>query len=38
VPERTLYDWAKSAILVPDYNAGRPKHWSYRDLVFLRLS
>ena len=37
VPQRTVYDWAKQKVLVPDYAQGRPMHWSYRDLVFLRL-
>jgi uncharacterized protein (DUF433 family) len=37
VPQRTVYDWAKEKVLVPDYAQGRPMHWSYRDLVFLRL-
>ncbi len=38
VPERTLYDWAKSAVLVPDFSTERPKRWSYRDLVFARMT
>lgn len=37
VPERTVYDWASQGVLVPDYHDGRPKLWSYRDLVYLRL-
>jgi uncharacterized protein (DUF433 family)/DNA-binding transcriptional MerR regulator len=37
VPERTVYHWATQRILVPDFADGRPKHWSYRDLVYLRL-
>lgn len=37
VPSRTLYDWAKNGILPPDYIHERPKGWSYRDLVFVRL-
>lgn len=37
VPRSTVYDWARNDILVPDYALGRPMHWSYRDLVFLRL-
>lgn len=37
VPSRTLYDWAKEGVLPPDYAHARPKGWSYRDLVFVRL-
>lgn len=37
IPARTLYDWADARVLVPDYEAARPKAWSYRDLGFLRL-
>ena len=37
VPTRTVYHWAKTATLVPDYQAA-PKAWSYRDLVYLRLT
>ena len=38
VPERTVYDWAKKRVLVPDYVDQRPKEWSYRDLVYLGLT
>lgn len=37
VPQRTVYHWAKEGVLVPDFPAVRPKLWSYRDLVYLRL-
>jgi uncharacterized protein (DUF433 family)/DNA-binding transcriptional MerR regulator len=37
VPERTVYHWATQKILVPDFASQRPKNWSYRDLVYLRL-
>jgi uncharacterized protein (DUF433 family)/DNA-binding transcriptional MerR regulator len=37
VPERTVYRWAATGALVPDYFQERPKGWSYRDLVYLRL-
>jgi uncharacterized protein (DUF433 family) len=38
VPERTVYYWANHGVLVPDHGHFRPKAWSYRDLVFLRLT
>lgn len=38
VPERTLYEWARSDVVIPDYPHARPKQWSYRDLVFLRMT
>jgi uncharacterized protein (DUF433 family) len=38
VPERTVYYWATHGVLVPDHGHFRPKAWSYRDLVFLRLT
>lgn len=38
VPQRTVYYWANHDVLVPDYIEDRPKAWSYRDLVFLRLT
>lgn len=37
VPTRTVYHWAKTGTLVPDYDDS-PKAWSYRDLVYLRLT
>ena len=37
VPERTVYHWAQTQVLVPDFANEHPKTWSYRDLVFLRL-
>lgn len=37
VPRSTVYEWAREAVLVPDYSHATPKLWSYRDLVFLRL-
>lgn len=37
IPERTVYHWARERLLVPDYDQDKPKHWSYRDLVYLRL-
>lgn len=36
VPRRTLHDWARARVYVPDFNQTRPKMWSYRDLVFVR--
>lgn len=38
VPARTVYHWATHHVLVPDHGNLRPKAWSYRDLVFLRLT
>ncbi len=37
VPRRTLHHWAREGIFVPDFNGLRPKQWSYRDLVLVRL-
>ncbi len=37
VPTRTVYHWARTGTLVPDYDDS-PKAWSYRDLVYLRLT
>lgn len=37
VPSRTLHDWARVGVYVPDFNHVSPKMWSYRDLVFVRL-
>lgn len=37
VPRRTLHDWAKARVYVPDFAPPRTMMWSYRDLVFLRL-
>jgi uncharacterized protein (DUF433 family) len=37
IPRRTIYHWAKERHLVPDFDGDRPKMWSYRDLVYLRL-
>jgi uncharacterized protein (DUF433 family) len=37
IPERTIYDWARHGVLVPDFSHATPKRWSYRDLVYLRL-
>lgn len=37
IPERTVYDWAKGGVLVPDFHRASPMRWSYRDLVYLRL-
>jgi uncharacterized protein (DUF433 family) len=37
VPTRTVYHWAQTGTLVPDYDES-PKAWSYRDLVYLRLT
>ncbi len=37
VPTRTVYHWAATCTLVPDYDDS-PKAWSYRDLVYLRLT
>ncbi|MDP9093437.1 MAG: DUF433 domain-containing protein [Actinomycetota bacterium] len=37
IPERTVYYWANHDVLVPDHMNARPKSWSYRDLVLLRL-
>ena len=37
VPLRTLNHWAREGHLVSDYYPERPKAWSYRDLVLIRL-
>ncbi|HVV37563.1 MAG TPA: DUF433 domain-containing protein [Acidimicrobiales bacterium] len=37
MPQRTLHDWAQKRVFVPDFNDLRPKQWSYRDLVLVRL-
>ncbi|TMC05370.1 MAG: DUF433 domain-containing protein [Chloroflexi bacterium] len=37
IPGRTVYHWARERLLVPDYDQDKPKQWSYRDLVYLRL-
>jgi uncharacterized protein (DUF433 family) len=37
VPERTLYHWARTESLVPDWAAASPRGWSYRDVVYARL-
>lgn len=37
VPARTLHDWATSGTLIPDWMGGRPRGWSYRDIVYVRL-
>lgn len=37
VPTRTVYHWAQTGTLVPDYDDS-PKSWSYRDLLYLRLT
>lgn len=36
VPQRTVYHWASTGVLVPDFAENSPKLWSYRDLVLLR--
>lgn len=33
-----MYEWARSHVVVPDYADARPKQWSYRDLIFLRMT
>ena len=38
VPRSTVYHWARTGVLVPDYSTDTPKAWSYRDLVYLRLT
>jgi len=38
VPTRTVYHWASQGVLIPDYYQDSPKSWSYRDLVYLRLT
>src|SRR2546427_478992 len=38
VPTRTLHHWARTEFMVPDFADLTPKMWSYRDLVFLRLT
>jgi len=38
VPRSTIYDWNKNLIVVPDFSRTNPMQWSYRDLVFLRLT
>lgn len=37
MPQRTLHHWAREGIFVPDFDHARPKQWSYRDLVLVRL-
>lgn len=37
VPRSTINQWARSGMLTPDWNALRPRGWSYRDLLYLRL-
>ncbi len=37
IPRSTLYEWRRSKIYVPDFDAGNPVTWSYRDLILLRL-
>ena len=37
VPQNTINRWASSKVLVPDWKALRPRGWSYRDLLYLRL-
>jgi uncharacterized protein (DUF433 family) len=38
VPRSTVYEWACVGVLSPDYPGAKPKTWSYRDLVLLRLT
>jgi uncharacterized protein (DUF433 family)/DNA-binding transcriptional MerR regulator len=38
VPERTVHRWAEQGVITPDYQATPILHWSYRDLVLLRLA
>ena len=38
VPRSTVYEWAREGVLSPDYPGAKPKTWSYRDLVLLRLT
>lgn len=37
VPSRTLHHWAREGAFVPDFGDQRPKEWSYRDLMLVRL-
>ena len=37
IPQSTINQWARSDVLVPDWNSLHPRGWSYRDLLFLRL-
>lgn len=37
IPRSTVYEWRRSKIYVPDFDAEAPTAWSYRDLVYLRL-
>src|SRR5438132_692372 len=37
VPLRTLNYWVHEGHLKSDYDPSRPKSWSYRDLVLIRL-
>jgi uncharacterized protein (DUF433 family) len=37
IPARTLHDWAAAGVLVPDWGGARPRAWSYRDVVYVRL-
>jgi uncharacterized protein (DUF433 family)/DNA-binding transcriptional MerR regulator len=38
VPERTVHRWAAEGVVTPDYLTAPTTHWSYRDLVLLRLA
>lgn len=37
LPQGTVSQWARSEMLTPDWNRVRPRGWSYRDLLYLRL-
>lgn len=37
VPSRTLHHWARKETFIPDFGHQRPKQWSYRDLMLVRL-
>ncbi len=38
IPERTVRFWGETGVVVADYGKSAPMHWSYRDLVLLRLA
>jgi uncharacterized protein (DUF433 family) len=38
IPERTIRHWGETGVVVPDFGGSQPMHWSYRDLVLLRLA
>jgi uncharacterized protein (DUF433 family) len=37
VPPSTLYEWARTGVVVPSVSSTRPMYWSYADLMALRI-